>query len=259
MKAKVLEQSKDKVKLIIDDAQTPMVNAFRRALMSSVPTMAIEDVHFIKNNSGFYDEMIAHRLGLVPLTTDYSYSKISECKCKGEGCSRCQVTFTLEKSGEGYVYASDMKTSDPKVKPVYPEMIIAYLSEDQELSFEAKAQLGTGKEHSKWSAGLAYHRFYPKITIHNNKVEKGSKAVAAACPKDVLDFKDGKLSIKKENFEKCDLCRACVKAASNGEIEVAPDTSKVFFTFESWGQLPAKVAFDKAISVLEDEIKELRK
>ena len=137
MKAKRVEKTKDKITLLLEGVEVSLVNALRRAIMGRVPTMAIEEVGFTKNSSALYDEIIAHRLGLVPLKTDYSYNKREECKCKGEGCSRCQVAFSLDKAGPCSVYASDLKTSDPKVKPVHPGMLLAYLSEGQELSLEA--------------------------------------------------------------------------------------------------------------------------
>ncbi len=66
-------------------------------MTEEVPTMAIEDVEFRKNNSILYDEIIAHRLGLVPLKTDLkSYNLPEKCKCKGEGCARFQLTVPID-------------------------------------------------------------------------------------------------------------------------------------------------------------------
>ncbi|MCJ1482394.1 DNA-directed RNA polymerases I and III subunit RPAC1 [Schaereria dolodes] len=45
-----------------------IANAFRRILLAEIPTLAIEHV-FVKNNTCIVqDEVLAHRLGLVPLT-----------------------------------------------------------------------------------------------------------------------------------------------------------------------------------------------
>ena len=92
------------------------LNTIRRFMMEEVPVMAIEDVEFKKNSSVLYDEIIAHRLGLLPLSTDFkSYTLPEKCSCKGEGCARCQLKLTLKGKGPGTVYASDIKTKDPKV------------------------------------------------------------------------------------------------------------------------------------------------
>jgi DNA-directed RNA polymerase II subunit RPB3 len=44
-----------------------MVNALRRAIIADVATLAIDDVTVYKNTSALDDEVIAHRLGLVPI------------------------------------------------------------------------------------------------------------------------------------------------------------------------------------------------
>ncbi|OJD29477.1 dna-directed rna polymerase i and iii subunit [Diplodia corticola] len=44
-----------------------IANAFRRILIAELPTLAIEDVYIIKNTSIIQDEVLAHRLGLIPL------------------------------------------------------------------------------------------------------------------------------------------------------------------------------------------------
>ena len=72
MEVRLLESKKDedKVSFMIKDANASYANALRRIIMEDVPTMAIEDVEIRSNSSILYDEMIAHRLGLIPLTTD---------------------------------------------------------------------------------------------------------------------------------------------------------------------------------------------
>ncbi|KAL0257516.1 DNA-directed RNA polymerase core subunit rpc40 [Diplodia seriata] len=44
-----------------------IANAFRRIMIAELPTLAIEDVYIIKNTSIIQDEVLAHRLGLIPL------------------------------------------------------------------------------------------------------------------------------------------------------------------------------------------------
>lgn len=48
----------------------PIANALRRILISEVPTMAIENVFVSNNTSIIPDEVIAHRLGLIPIKVD---------------------------------------------------------------------------------------------------------------------------------------------------------------------------------------------
>lgn len=45
-------------------------NALRRILLSEVPTVAIENVYMWNNTSIIHDEVLAHRLGLIPIDVD---------------------------------------------------------------------------------------------------------------------------------------------------------------------------------------------
>ncbi|KAK5107552.1 hypothetical protein LTR62_001040 [Meristemomyces frigidus] len=45
-----------------------IANAYRRILMAEIPTLAIEDIFVFDNTSIIQDEVLAHRLGLIPLT-----------------------------------------------------------------------------------------------------------------------------------------------------------------------------------------------
>src|SRR3989338_340192 len=167
MEIRVLDNNKEQGRLsfILKDSNPVFANTLRRLIIDEVPTMAIEDVEFSKNNSILYDEMIAHRLGLVPLKTDLkSYNLPEKCKCEGKGCSRCQLKMVLKVTkGSGTVYASEIKSKDPAVKPVYGDMPIVKLLKGQTLEIEATAVLGRGKDHSKWSPGLVYYKYKPII------------------------------------------------------------------------------------------------
>jgi DNA-directed RNA polymerase I and III subunit RPAC1 len=45
-------------------------NAIRRILISEIPTMAIEHVYMWDNTSIIHDEVLAHRMGLIPINVD---------------------------------------------------------------------------------------------------------------------------------------------------------------------------------------------
>lgn len=131
-------------------------NALRRAVISEVPSMAIEEVTFISNSSILNDEVLAHRLGLLPLKTDLkTYNYRSECTCKSKGCGKCETTITMDVEGPKTVYAEDIVSADPKVVPVNPTTPIVKLTENQKVTVEAKAILGKAGDHIKWQSGIA--------------------------------------------------------------------------------------------------------
>ena len=80
----VIEQTNYKLVFIVEGVSIEMINAIRRIMMTEIPTMAIDEVIILKNDSPLYDEIIAHRLGLIPLKTDLDTYKLPEdCECGG--------------------------------------------------------------------------------------------------------------------------------------------------------------------------------
>ncbi|CCD68663.1 DNA-directed RNA polymerases I and III subunit RPAC1 [Caenorhabditis elegans] len=50
--------------------EAPIANALRRVLIAEVPTMALEKIYLYQNTSVIQDEVLCHRLGLLPLRVD---------------------------------------------------------------------------------------------------------------------------------------------------------------------------------------------
>ena len=124
----VIDKKGNMLTFLIQKADHAFANSMRRMIIDEVPTMAIEDVEFKKNDSILYDEIVAHRLGLIPLSTNLQdYNLTEKCTCKGAGCAKCQLDLTLKTKASGVIDASKIKSKDPKVVPVYDEMIITKL------------------------------------------------------------------------------------------------------------------------------------
>jgi len=145
-----------RITFTVSGITTQMANALRRTVISEVPVMAVEEVTFQDNSSILNDEVLAHRLGLLPLTTDLkTYNFVSDCTCKGKGCGKCTAILTLDVQGPKTVYAEDLKSTDPEITPVYPKTPLVKLTDNQKIKLEAKAILGFGSHHIKWQAGIA--------------------------------------------------------------------------------------------------------
>ena len=176
MDIKVLSREQDILRFVLSDVSPAFANAIRRIILAEVPVMAIDDVMILENNSVMYDEILAHRLGLIPVTTDQTYNLPEECTCKSElGCEKCRATLSLEIEASDraeVVYTSSLKPENPEVKPVSDKIPIIKLAQGQRLKLEAYAKLGRGRDHAKWQpASACTYSYDPKARTFNFLVE----------------------------------------------------------------------------------------
>ena len=75
-KIEITELKEDSIQFTLTNVDTSIANALRRVMIAEVPTIAIELVIFEDNTSVLNDEFIAHRLGLIPLTS-HNYKDFS--------------------------------------------------------------------------------------------------------------------------------------------------------------------------------------
>lgn len=254
MKIKIISKKGETLRFVLDGATPALANALRRIMISEVPNLAIEWVDFHDNTSALFDEVIAHRLGMIPLVFDpKKFNFVEDCKCNGKGCPLCQVVFSLEKSGPAMVYSGDMKSSNRGVKPTSPDFPIVKLLKGQSLKLEAIAVLGRGKDHAKWQAANVSYQYLPRIEV--KKEFKDFKKVVSSCPKGVLAVKKNKL-VLTDPFT-CDECRVC-EEVSNGGVELKSDPSKFVFRVESISGLDPKHIVLESARILEEKANEFK-
>ena len=212
---------KKKQKLsFVTDMSTSLANAIRRSAIE-IPIMAIDEVTIVKNDSALYDEIIAHRIGLIPIKT-------------GSGK---EAKFSIKAQGPGTVYATDIK---PSVGTEY-KLPITILENEQELEITMDAKLGKGIEHLKYSPGLVFFRHHidPELIDFVTVDEEGKIRVDEA----ELENKNLPEEIKKK-INKLTECNELVfEIESWGQI----DAKDIF--------LEAVDALDKNLDELAKEIK----
>jgi DNA-directed RNA polymerase subunit D len=132
-------------------------NALRRVCLNGVPVFAIDTVDIIDNTSVLADEGIAHRLGLIPITTDLSrFNEPSKCDCHSEtGCTNCKVMIVIDSGVSDEtrtIYSSDLTSEDDSIKPTSGKIPIVQLAPGQKIKMECYARLGRGTDHAKWNS-----------------------------------------------------------------------------------------------------------
>ncbi len=213
---------------------TTLANAIRRSV-SSIKTLAIDEVDIYKNDSALYDETIAHRLGLVPLENQkLKEGQVLELKLKIKG-----------KDSSTEVLAGEMGDL-----VIYPKMLIALLEKDQKLEIVARATQGIGRTHAKYLPGLLYYKILSEIKI-SKEGEKHSE-LAELYPK-TFEFKD-KLTVKNSWID--DLDQEDFKEFEG--ITITP-TDELVIAIETWKQMSSEEIFKEAIKALTKNLDELSK
>ncbi len=254
MKVKILEKDERKIKFLLEDANPQFANALRRITMVEIPNLAVITADFTINESVLYDEVIAHRLALVPLVFNPKNFEFKDiCKCEGKGCSMCEVVFAINKKTPGMIYTRDMKSSNPDVKPLYDNIPIVELKEGQALKLTATAALGTGRDHAKYNTAVSFYRYYPNVKLEGQV--KNPEECIKVCPKKALDIKGNKATVTED----CDLCQECTNIADPRVLKVYGDDTKFIFSVESISGLAAQDIIMQALAILNKKAKELEK
>ena len=158
MDIKKISERTDQLKLLVTGLDTALLNSLRRTIMNAVPSYAAETVLIYENNSIVPDEMLAHRIGLLPVRVNKKKTK------KGD-----IIKLTLEKEGPGNVYSSDISVQGTGAEMENKNVPLTKLKKGQKIKMEIETMAGTGKEHAKWQPALVSYKQVPKISFEHSK------------------------------------------------------------------------------------------
>ncbi|MFB6194191.1 MAG: DNA-directed RNA polymerase subunit D [Halobaculum sp.] len=214
-------------------------NGVRRAVIADVPTFSIDSVRFVENSSVMFDEMVALRLGLVPLTTPLGEFEIGDT-----------VTFSLDIEGPATAYSGDLVSSDEMVVPADDDVPIIELKEGQRLEFEADAVLDTGKEHAKHQGGVAVgYRHLQRVVVEGDRdefAEEESRIIRG-----VIETEDGEL-VHTDEFDN-DLTNRYPEQA----VRVEDVPGAFVFHVESDGSVSVEDLLTEAVDTIRTRADEL--
>ena len=279
VKTKVIEESDEKIRILLTDTDRAFVNSIRRTLISDTPKMAIDTVRFemgtiemdgeVWETTGpLPDEMIAQRLAMLPIPTRHdefyfqdSCPNCSELVVEDRGCPLCTMLFTCKSFGseEGrMVTAGDMNFLGEErlsIPEKYHTIPITKLFRGQMIEFYATAVMGRGRDHAKWSpvCGIAFTpRYIGVINIKSRAKILWDLGLTITAK----DFgSDGRL----EDIDKVaqlidDLHHVGEGTEESREFKDAITLEEVprefILSFETDGSMTARVAFEKAIEEL---------
>ena len=226
----IIQKTPEKLVIRIPANET-LANALRRSV-SEVPTLAIDEIEIYKNDSALYDEVLAHRIGLIPLKTEKGMS------------TKTKIDLKLHKAGPCTIYSGDLKGN---AEVVYDKIPLTILGKAHQLELIGTAILGKGIEHAKYVPGLCYYRHLLEVKSSSDidKIVESSKGLMK--PE------------KKGSKWICDLTDADADEIVHIDKEAIKDSEDFLFVIESFGQMDAKDILVKAVSALEDNLDEFEK
>ncbi|KAI9736901.1 MAG: DNA-directed RNA polymerase core subunit rpc40 [Claussenomyces sp. TS43310] len=202
-----------------------IANAFRRILIAEIPTLAIEFVFVNNNTSIIQDEVLAHRLGLIPLkggkrglldfikwfkrSTEedpeagpaYDYNTIMmqlQIECTRNPSASRGETDPYKAYHNAHVYASQLQflpigrqseyfSGKDVIQAANPDILIAKLRPGQCIDVELHAIKGIGSDHAKFSpVATASYRLLPTITITKPIIGQDAEKFAGCFPRGVI-------------------------------------------------------------------------
>jgi len=270
----------DDEELVFDmvGVDAPIANALRRILIAEIPTMAIEKVFIYNNTSIMQDEVLAHRLGLIPIkvdprlfvfkdksVVDYTQNETVVFKLKKK-CTRNPNPKGNSKEEQyinSTVYSSDLVWSPQadqeeqffNVRPVHEDILLMKLRPGQEIELEAFCEKGVGKDHAKFSpVSTATYRLLPEISFKTDITGADADELVNICPMKVFDIEDLGKGAKRAVVARprnCTMCRECIRPAKFTEkIKLGRVKNHFIFSIESTGILPPRVLFQEAVKEL---------
>ena len=278
VKVTIIEESDDKIKILLADTDRALVNSIRRSLISDTPKMAIETVRFemgtIEQEDQVWettgplpDEVIAQRLAMIPIPTrheefhfQHECPNCAELVEEDRGCPMCTMIYTCKAFGskEGtMVTAKDLNylgDSSLEIPEFYKSIAITKLFNGQMVEFYATAIMGRGRDHAKWSpaCGVAFEP--RKIGIINNKT-KAKILWDLKLGITAKDFSDGKL----EDYFKVEELKSQLHHVGEGTeesrdfkdaITLEDIPGEFVLSFETDGSMTPRTAFNMAVKEL---------
>jgi DNA-directed RNA polymerase I and III subunit RPAC1 len=220
----IVDSSDEHIVFDLVGVAPPVANALRRILLAEVPTIAIEKVIFFQNTSIIADEVLAHRIGLVPLRVDPRLFQFLHENPNNQPNELNTLVFTLDikctrRSGgpsANEVLANEIASNNDKyenslvmsgdlkwepqgrqasihsnIEPTEKDIVLAKLRPGQSIEAELHAIKGTGAQHAKWSpVATASYRLLPEIVFTEPIVGEDAFELVKKCPMNVFDIED---------------------------------------------------------------------
>ncbi|KAE9552206.1 hypothetical protein FO519_004587 [Halicephalobus sp. NKZ332] len=186
-----IDEKENTIEFDLLNVESSVANALRRVMIAEVPTMALEKIYLYQNDTVLQDEVVCHRIGLLPVRADSRYfdwpsnpvvetnagnqSVVEEpagdpkqelifevnMKCKKKKVVPADATNKNDHFENSVVYSKNFNwvpIGDQAAifrhdppRMVYDDILVLKMRHGQEIEARCHAVKGIGRDHAKFS------------------------------------------------------------------------------------------------------------
>ncbi|WVQ83088.1 hypothetical protein IAT38_005226 [Cryptococcus sp. DSM 104549] len=266
-----------------------IANALRRVMIAEVPTVAIEEIYVWNNTSIMQDEVLCHRVGLVPLKIDpralryrasahalpHEHDTIVfdlQVRCDRRPDAARGETDPKKLYYDSNVYTGMLKwqpSGDQKKKfkgkdpkPVDEDILLVKLRPGQVVDLHCFARKGVGADHAKFSpVATASYRLLPHIILREPIPKEHQQLFKSCFPEGVVEIEkdgNGEDQVVIKNPRKDTVSREVLRHPEfSDKVELTRIRDHFMFNVESVGQYKPEDLVPEAIKIMLSKIAEV--
>jgi len=289
IRVEIIQQYDDNMTMEFDliGVDAAFANTLRRIMISDIPSMAIEKVFIYNNTSIIQDEILSHRLGLIPLKADPRLFQMKPSSLSAEESAK-KTDEELVQDAEGtpqdtVIYelkirckrnpSADPKSRDTKdyidthvnsnsIKPIrrtgqpedigliHDDILIAKMRPGHELDIKLYAVKGYGRDHAKFSpVATAFYRLLPEVKLLKPIRGEAAERLQSCFSPGVIGIEAGEAVVKDARNDACS--RNVFRHEDlKDSVEMTKVRDHFIFNVESVGAVPPKDLVPMALDVL---------
>ncbi|XP_045136255.1 DNA-directed RNA polymerases I and III subunit RPAC1-like isoform X2 [Portunus trituberculatus] len=209
-----------------------IINAYRRITLAEVATMAIEKVYMYNNTSIVQDEVLAHRLGLVPLKVDPRFFEFRN-KDETEWGAQDSVKYELN--------VRCTKNQEASTNETNPDVLYVH-------------RKGIGSDHAKFQPGMCWYRMLPEIELTREVEGKQADLLQTCFSPGVIDIvttANGKRIAKIKDARNDSCSRNVFQHDSiKDAVKLTRKTDHIIFYIESHSALKSYEILEEAVKIM---------